>query len=107
MWNRRAGMGLAALVMMVAVNGVDAQAPEPEVNVWTGVYTSEQADRGKKVYGDMCRSCHLDTLMGGGQTPGLVGEGFVSAWDTLTVRDLYSRLRTTMPADRPGSLGEQ
>lgn len=99
--------GLALALGLLAGGGFAARSQNEERNVWEGVYTAEQAQRGKSLYAETCRSCHLDNLLGGGQTPSLAGDGFVSNWDSLTVRDLYSRIRTTMPADRPGSLSEQ
>jgi hypothetical protein len=34
----------------------------------------------------------------------LTGGEFFSNWDGLTVGDLFERIRTSMPADRPGRL---
>src|ERR1700677_4631375 len=36
-------------------------------SVWDGVYTAEQADRGKALYGKQCASCHGAGLDGSGQ----------------------------------------
>ena len=93
------------LIISLGVLGLVAQGSER--SVWEGVYTAKQAEGGKASYSELCSSCHQANMLGGGQIPSLTGEGFVSAWDGLTIRDLFSRLRTTMPADKPGSLDEK
>ena len=40
-------------------------------------------------------------------TPPLVGGAFTSNWNDLTVGDLFERIRTTMPLDKPGRLTRQ
>jgi len=69
-----------------------------------GFFTNEQAQRGQTVYIARCASCHTETLIGRPPAPALRGAGFMSKWRGKTVRDLYSRIRTTMPNDAPGSL---
>jgi mono/diheme cytochrome c family protein len=72
--------------------------------VWDGVYTSDQATKGAELYAANCASCHGIALTGGESAPPLTGGEFLSSWNTLTVGDLFERIRTTMPADRPGKL---
>jgi mono/diheme cytochrome c family protein len=69
-----------------------------------GAYSSEQANRGLKLYTVNCGSCHLDTLEGNGQAAPLLGSFFGGHWDTRTFAELYDRIRTTMPQKSPGSL---
>jgi quinoprotein glucose dehydrogenase len=76
-------------------------------SVWDGVYTVEQVARGDTAYRQECGNCHGDGLGGGDMTPGLVGGVFTSNWNDLTVGDLFERIRTTMPLDRPGKLTRQ
>ena len=40
-------------------------------------------------------------------TPPLIGGGFTANWNDLNVGDLYERIRTTMPLDKPGTLSRQ
>jgi mono/diheme cytochrome c family protein len=68
------------------------------------VYTDDQAKRGSKIYAEECAVCHGPELSGGEEAPPLVGAGFLSNWTTLTVGDLFERIRTTMPASNPGTL---
>ena len=76
-------------------------------SVWDGVFTDEQAKRGGAAYQQECASCHGTALEGGDMTPPLVGGGFTSNWNDLTLGDLFERIRLTMPLDRPGKLSRQ
>jgi mono/diheme cytochrome c family protein len=73
-------------------------------SVWDGVYTDGQAQRGQGAYNGNCASCHGDLLTGGEMAPPLAGGEFMSNWNGLTVGDLFERIRTTMPAGKPGKL---
>ena len=73
-------------------------------SVWDGVFTAAQAERGDALYQQKCASCHGTSLTGGESAPPLTGGEFSSNWNGLTVGDLFERIRTTMPADRAGSL---
>jgi mono/diheme cytochrome c family protein len=73
-------------------------------SVWDGVYTDEQAKRGSAAYTQNCAGCHGTDLQGGESAPPLAGGDFMSNWNGLTAGDLFDRIRTTMPADRPGKL---
>src|SRR5438874_1490899 len=76
-------------------------------SVWDGVYAEDQAKRGQARYGELCASCHGDTLGGGESAPPLAGGEFLANWNTLTVGDLFDRTRTTMPQSKPGSMSRE
>jgi S-disulfanyl-L-cysteine oxidoreductase SoxD len=76
-------------------------------SVWDGVYTTAQSKRGEALYQTECASCHGLALNGGESAPPLSGGEFLSNWNGLTVGDLFDRVRTSMPADRPGHLTRQ
>ena len=76
-------------------------------SVWDGVYTEDQAKRGAAVYAKECAACHGADLNGGESAPPLVGGSFLSNWNTLTVGDLFERIRESMPQDNPGRLSRQ
>ncbi len=80
---------------------------QPSASVWDGVYTPEQADRGKSLYGKQCASCHGATLDGSGTAPPLAGADFKSNWNGQTVDDLFEKVQTSMPADQPGRLSRE
>jgi mono/diheme cytochrome c family protein len=76
-------------------------------SVWDGVYTAEQAKRGETLYANNCASCHGLGLTGGESAPPLTGGEFLANWNGLTLGDLFERIRTSMPADRPGKLSRE
>jgi cytochrome c len=75
--------------------------------VWDAVYSEAQAKRGEAIFVESCSNCHGRTLEGADMTPPLTGGAFMANWDGLSVGDLTDRIRTSMPADRPGSLSRQ
>jgi mono/diheme cytochrome c family protein len=77
---------------------------QPAASVKDGVYTQAQADRGKALYGQHCASCHGATLDGSGATPPLAGADFKGNWNGQTADDLFEKIQTSMPADKPGTL---
>jgi mono/diheme cytochrome c family protein len=77
------------------------------VSVWDGVYTKAQSGRGQPLYAQHCASCHGASLTGGESAPPLSGGEFLSNWNGLTAGDLFDRIRTTMPAGKPGKLSRE
>jgi mono/diheme cytochrome c family protein len=73
--------------------------------IWKGVYSAAQAKRGEAAAKSKCTKCHDTDLAGGQDGPALVGPDVVDAWSSMTLRDLFERVKTTMPADAPRSLG--
>src|ERR1700684_3997533 len=116
--NRAMGSSHLATLLIVAsifvlvdeVPAATAAAPttaDPKLTVLEGVYSSAQAERGAKIYAQKCVNCHLANLAGSNPAPPLVGTSFIGNWEQQTLRGLFSRLRTTMPADNPGTLEEE
>jgi S-disulfanyl-L-cysteine oxidoreductase SoxD len=95
--------GPAACVVLTAVTFAQSASS----TVWDGVFTEEQVKRGQMAYLRECASCHGPALEGGDMTPPLVGGGFTSNWNDLTLGDLFERIRLTMPLDSPGKLSRQ
>ena len=79
---------------------VSVQAP---ATVSDAVYNEEQAARGKATYDTKCASCHDGGTMG----PELWGDPFLASWDSKTLGEFFTRIKTTMPEDAPGSLSEK
>jgi cbb3-type cytochrome c oxidase subunit III len=79
-----------------------AQGPR---SVWSGVYTEEQAVRGKAAYEVSCTGCHGPTL-GGVDGPALAGSDFLRNWLEDDLNSLFRKVQDRMPADAPGSLPE-
>jgi mono/diheme cytochrome c family protein len=115
---KRVGVGSPRAVINVAwvaagalvlVTGARAQEPKPAAGrtVWDGVYSEQQAERGRSAYMDACASCHAKDLRGDSTAPSLVEESFSFQWSDATVAELFDRIRTLMPSDRPNSLSSQ
>ena len=62
----------------------------------SGVYTAEQAARGRETYAMQCRSCHTPASH--------TGTTFASWWDRKPLSELYQFVTTRMPKNEPGSL---
>lgn len=103
-------MKIVWLTIAAAMFAADAAEPIQQAKartVWDGVYTEEQATRGQAQYMRSCASCHAPDLRGGSTAPSLVEESFSFQWADATVGDLFERIRTLMPSDRPNSLSSQ
>src|ERR1700722_19787614 len=105
LWGRLATCGRLA-IGLVAV-GTFAFQDQPSRSVWDGVYTADQAKKGEELYANNCASCHGLGLTGGESAPPLTGGESMSNWSGLTLGDLFERIRTSMPADRPGKLSRE
>jgi mono/diheme cytochrome c family protein len=88
-------------VLSAAYSAVSAQATR---SANEGIYTEEQATRGKAMYAEQCASCHGDNLEGSGPMPALAGPDFQTNWSAKTVGELFEKTHTTMPATAPGTL---
>jgi cytochrome c len=64
-----------------------------------GVYTNEQANRGKNVYLGSCKSCHSPQSH--------TGATFNKFWRNHPLSDLFSFVATKMPKNDPGSLAPE
>jgi mono/diheme cytochrome c family protein len=69
------------------------------VTTKSGVYTSQQALRGRDVYAGMCRNCHTPESH--------TGAVFNAKWKGRSLAELYTYIRDQMPKNEPGSLSEQ
>ena len=92
---------LATLCLAAALTTTTAAQDQ---TIWDGVYTEEQAARGQRTYDQECAACHLDDLMGDGIAPSLIGSAFFFRWSELSMGDMYTAIRTTMPQGAPASL---
>ncbi len=67
-----------------------------------GPFTDAQAQAGQPVYVSRCAGCHD----AGGETARLMGPAFTQGWKSRGTAELYTRIKTTMPFNNPGSLSE-
>ena len=80
-----------------------AQAPGASTT-WSGVYTEEQAKSGSAAYAKHCSECHLEDLAGDGFAPALKGPEFMNNWNSLSLGDLFERIRVSMPPSNPNAV---
>ena len=99
---------LAAVALAMATAGA---AWAQQTSLRDGVYSANQARRGKTRYEASCAACHLGdlsgTLAGDAGAPPLRGEPFVSFIEGWDARRLFEYIKTTMPADDPSTLSDE
>lgn len=73
-----------------------------------GVYSIEQAERGRAHYDAFCASCHVGDLSGtlaaDTGAPPLRGVPFMTSLEKRGVVAVFDYMKATMPADNPSSL---
>lgn len=79
----------------------DAEAAG-ERTIFDGVYTAEQAERGKGFFNSDCASCHANSARGSSAAPGLIGYTFDSKYAEQPLYNYFDFMRTNMP---PGNAG--
>jgi cytochrome c len=94
---------IGTLCVVIAA-GLSVAAAQGQKTIWDKVYTAEQAARGEKLYADNCAMCHGESLGGVEMAPPLAGDVFNSNWEGVALSDLFERMRTSMPQNKPGSL---
>jgi S-disulfanyl-L-cysteine oxidoreductase SoxD len=92
---------LLVAIALFAAPHASAQMPAPgeQRTIRSGVYTTEQAERGRMTYALSCRSCHTAASH--------TGVTFAKWWKDRTVADLYGYMSTQMPKNDPGSLNPE
>ena len=88
--------GILVLALLLAAG---ALARGQESKIWSGVYTSDQADQGKALFEANCSTCHKSDLSGD-RGPALTGDTFFSSWEAGSVNKLYTKIKETMPRNR-------
>ena len=84
------------------------QGAQPGGSVWSGVFSAQQASRGKSSYDGVCARCHGAQLTGGADGgPALTGGTFLSHWSNDTLASLFVKIRDTMPRNTPGTISEE
>jgi S-disulfanyl-L-cysteine oxidoreductase SoxD len=76
-------------------------------DIWDGVYTTAQAERGKTAFETSCINCHNRDLAGSVRGPALRGDKFLLNWQDGSVNNLFSKIRFSMPATYPDSVTDE
>jgi mono/diheme cytochrome c family protein len=89
---------LACAVLAGAFWASDLRAQTAPRSTMAGVYTVDQATKGREVFNGMCLGCHT--------TASHQGTAFQLKWFGRPLFDLYDYLSQAMPKTAPGSLTE-
>jgi len=89
----------SGVVVPKAPNSAAKGPPPSGPSTLVGVYTNEQANRGKQVYAASCRSCHSPTSH--------TGQVFADWWQNKRLSELYNFIATQMPKNDPGTLAPE
>jgi cytochrome c len=97
-----------ALATILSVSSRDAAAqtgksaavsrPRP-VTTRSGVYSAQQAARGKDIYSAFCKSCHTAVSH--------TSETFHGLWSGKRLSELFGFIRERMPKNEPASLSDE
>lgn len=94
---------LAAGCMLVALRAADLAAqdtlrppPAAERSTLAGVFTEEQASRGRYAFLGQCKSCHAPESQ--------VGDNFNRLWSGKPLLELFRFISDKMPENDPGTL---
>ncbi len=97
---------MRALLILAAASSLGAVAwAQSGHPVSAGVYTTAQAARGATAYAQHCAGCHGAGMEGVDVAPPLAGGRFLANWTNQPLGALFTKIKTTMPQDDPGSLG--
>ncbi len=102
-----AGIGLAYIGSLSAssrASSAESFASQATRTIWDGVYTSGQADRGRKIFSQFCGACHADDLGGTEDGPSLKNAAFLAQRRSRTLADFLTEVMKIMPLGAPGSL---
>jgi mono/diheme cytochrome c family protein len=100
---RRSLTILRGAAVFFAVLGVGPVTAQTRKTVWDGVFTAEQAVRGKTMFATTCAACHGADLSGG-NGPALKGDVFLNHWMEGSLDALFAKVKS-MPPNR-ANLGD-
>lgn len=90
---------LVALVGCSSLLGAQSTPPDTARSTLTGVFTEEQAAKGKDVFLGQCQSCHTNA--------DLTSADFKADWVGKMLSDFFTFLKETMPESEPGALSNE
>jgi mono/diheme cytochrome c family protein len=70
--------------------------------VWQGVFTADQADRGRDTFNANCTGCHNRPAdLSGGEAHALKGSVWFDRWREDTLQSLFNKMKGYMPPAKP------
>ena len=97
--HRLAMLACAATVLASAAGSRAGQQPDRARSVLDGIYTQEQAARGRSAYMENCARCHRDDLRGNPEAMPLTGSRFIDTWREDSLFSLFDHIATRMPRE--------
>jgi mono/diheme cytochrome c family protein len=102
--SERLSVVLVATALCVLASG--NAAAQGTGTIWDGVYTADQAARGKTTFEGTCARCHNIELTGSERGPALKGREFLSHWEDDSLEPIFNKIRDTMPPIGSNTLSE-
>lgn len=81
--------------------------PGDHPSVWSGVYSLDQAERGRVDYRMFCERCHRLDVDTENKDARLIGKGFMERWREYDLESLYAFIKASMPRRNPESLSDE
>ena len=101
----KSGLTMLAIVWCVSaawvIHGQAQASPPSTIKVSGQLFTKAQALRGEKIFRTQCAGCHRENLHTGEGDMLLTGPHFLERWGLVTLGDMVTLIRETMPADAP------
>jgi mono/diheme cytochrome c family protein len=94
-------------LLALAVTALNFSSAQSTSSIRDGIFSDVQAARGAEAYSTSCASCHSVDLRGNSNSPSLLGLSFMFIWEGKSLGELYTKMSTEMPTDRPGILTQQ
>jgi mono/diheme cytochrome c family protein len=98
---------IPSILITFAIAAPAQQSQSRVKHVWDGVYSSEQAARGKAAFDLSCSRCHNVALVGSERGPAIKGPAFLSHWEKDSLLGLFNKVRDTMPEGGPGTVKDE
>ena len=91
---------IPSVMLVIASSAASAQVGQSADgrSIQDGVYTVEQAQRGKEINDNICAACHIEEWF---------TQTLLQSWAGAPLSFLYELMSTTMPEDQPGGLEPQ
>jgi mono/diheme cytochrome c family protein len=96
-----------SLCFFALLFAIPAAAQTTEKKIWDGVFSSDQAARGRSAFETSCARCHNVALVGSERGPAIKGPAFLSHWEKDNLAGLFIKIRDTMPEGGPGTVTEE
>jgi quinoprotein glucose dehydrogenase len=101
-------MAVALVVYLLAslsagVSAGQAPAAPAAPDIWSGVFTADQAERGRAAFAQNCAECHGASLEGG-EGKALSGDRFWRDWQEAPVDYMFGQISRNMPFSEDGTL---